>query len=52
MGSADELYDLRRGYPDFTVVPTKKEHFDMLTEKAFIDLLASLDIHKTSNTKL
>ncbi|CDW80133.1 UNKNOWN [Stylonychia lemnae] len=45
-GKVDEVYDLQRNFPDFTVVPVNKEQFDMINEKPFTDLLAALDIRQ------
>lgn len=48
---------MHREQPDFTIVPLTKEHFDLLNEQGFLDLLSGLDIQsqtqpftKISNT--
>lgn len=43
-GTSTELYDLSRSRPAFTVIPISPEHFDMLADPHFLDLLSALDI--------
>lgn len=43
-GRKEELEDMHREQPDFTIVPLTKEHFDLLNEQGFLDLLSGLDI--------
>lgn len=43
-GSKEDVADLQRGRPDFTILIMDKHEFEMMEDKAFVDLLSAIDI--------
>ena len=48
-GSPEEINDLTRAQVDYSVVAVNKQQFDMLNERAFIELLSSINVTQPSN---